>query len=98
MAAGLKSRLDRLEHRLGMDAPRRAIVFFGPGLHRHSIARGPGFILRLTVPCPRDGDPIEHLSAEQRTLIDRVDSVSCFEAAENPRDPSALSDDGQDEP
>jgi hypothetical protein len=82
----LRTRLNRLAHRLGTDAPTRAVVYYGPDCRRHDIARAAGNILHLTVPCPRDADPMEFLSPEQRAAIGLVDSVVCDEAVDNPRD------------
>jgi hypothetical protein len=38
------------------------------------------------VPCPRGGDPLEHLSEEQAALIRPRNRVTCIAAADNPRD------------
>jgi hypothetical protein len=94
----LKSRIDRLAHRLGTDSPREAVIFYGPRFRRHEIGSGPGGVLRLTVSCLRDSDPMEHLTPEQRHMIGLIDSVVCFEAADNPRDRLASFDDGRNEP
>ena len=59
---GLRSRIDRLAHRLGTDAPKIAIVFYGPHYRRHDIDSTACGTLHLTVPCPWDGDPMEYLS------------------------------------
>jgi hypothetical protein len=93
----LKSRIDRLAHRLGTDAPVRMVVFYGPRFPRHEIRRA-GDMISFGVPCSRDADPMEHLSAEQRTLIDSADSVVYIEAVENPRDRPGFFPDSRDNP
>jgi hypothetical protein len=82
----LTSRLGRLERALGTDAPRRAIVFYGPHYGRHAIERPAGDALVLTVPCPEDGDPRKCLSIEQRDALAIVDSAVFGESIVSPRD------------
>jgi hypothetical protein len=82
----LASRIDRLARRLGADAPGRVVIYYGSRFTRHEIHRA-GDMVTFGVPCPRDADPMEHLSPVQRRLIGPAYSVACFEAAENPRDP-----------
>jgi hypothetical protein len=98
---GLRSRIDRLAHRLGTDAPRRAVIFYGPHYDRHDINRSAGDTLHLTVPCPWDGDPMEYLSPKQRAAIGGVDSLVCFEGFHDGRDRLAsfeIVDDGRNAP
>ena len=89
MPAGLKSRIQRLEGRLGGgDTPRKPIiVMHGPGYTAHRIERRFGQ-LHFQVPCPRDDEPSDHFSAQQRALIRAGDTLVIFEAAHNPRDAS----------
>jgi hypothetical protein len=73
------------------------VVYYGPRFLRHEIHRAGGD-LDFGVPCPRDADPMEHLSEEQRTQIGPAAYVVCFEAAENTRDRPGFFDNGGDDP
>ena len=92
----LKARIDRLAHRLGADAPMRVVIFYGPRLVRHEIHHQ-AVGLTLLVPCPREADPMEHLSPEQGEAIGPADSVVSIQAANNPRDRPGFSYDDRDD-
>jgi hypothetical protein len=83
----LKSRISRLDCLLGTnDLPKRVTIMYGPHYPSHRIDRYAGGVVHFMVPCPRDGDPMENLSPEQRSLIGLNDSVICCAGAADPRD------------
>jgi hypothetical protein len=100
----LKTRIARLEARLGTDdSPKRVIIFYGPDETGHEIRREPGGVVDLRVPCPEGGDPMDHLSPEQAALIGLSDSVAAFQAGTRPRTRPAVAalhtfDNGRDRP
>ncbi len=82
----LKSRLARLERRLGTDdSPKRVVIYFGVHETRHEIQREPWGDVYLRVPCPEGAKPMDHLSPEQAALIGLHDTVTRIQAGAQPR-------------
>jgi hypothetical protein len=88
---GLKSRIVRIEQRIGTDdAPRRVMIRAGPQYDESWIEFGHGWkgndvSLHVKIP-DRDSDPMGFLTAEQRAVIRRGDSLVTIVIADNERD------------
>jgi hypothetical protein len=91
MAAGLVSRIGRIEKLIGTDdGPRTVRIFHGPCYAESWIERGKGWDGRdveLHVKAPDDdSSPFDHLTPEQRREIRPGDAVIAFETVPDGRD------------